>query len=119
MLLPMMKGMSEAAAWEACRRGVLVPDDGERRGLFGNGIYLTSSLEYASSQARKAHPGEKVAVLMCVVVPGCVFPITETPKLPDGRDNPRSFLGKGCQPGFHSHYALGKLTRFAGQSTAL
>ena len=46
--------------------------------------------------------------MIALVIPGNSYPITEVPHLPDGKSNPKGFLGKACQAGYQSHFTIVK-----------
>jgi len=100
---------------------------------FNQGIYLTSSLDYAKKYAFKFYPPEKSSIVIAAVNPGNPFPIVEHPFLrnefgelvldpsdekdtngnllyPNGKPvhNPKGYSGKACQVGFQSHSTLGE-----------
>lgn len=73
-------------------------------------MYFSSSHSYASKYADEVN---RIRVfVVCFVMPGNVYPVTEPPKLPSANGNevvnPNGFLGKGCMDGYQSHYTLGK-----------
>jgi len=70
-------------------------------GYYGQGIYLTSKIDYCRFFSDRYYHQEG-AYLVSVVIPGNCFPVIEKPNL----DDPKSFFGKPCRPGYQSHYVL-------------
>ena len=105
-VLPMLQGTTEEAVWQICQQGfaVVATTDG---GFFGQGIYFTSNINYASQYAGDApHDPNSKVFLLALVIPGNSYPVTEVPHLPNGRRNPRGLFGKGCQTGYQSHFTI-------------
>ena len=115
----MVQGTSENAAHRIAKNGfgtVSTTDSG----WYGQGIYFTSKLSYASyfSQALDPKPGiesenqtkevEKV-FLLSLVVPGNAYPVTET-----HTDQAGGYFGKPCKPGYQSHYVITNHTGVGG-----
>ena len=72
------------------------------------GIYLTSSIQYASKYAKtkadQMNTGKKMgeekvkaAILICATIPGNTFPVPDM-----------SLNGKPVQNGYQSHFTIGK-----------
>ena len=103
----MLHGTIEAVAPKICEGGfstVATLDDG----FFGKGMYFTNSLDYALFYAtpQKGPIPENLVVVLTLVVPGNVYPVTEAHKA-DGNQ-----FGKPCVTGYQSHLAWGRLTLF-------
>lgn len=64
------------------------------------GMYFTSHAEYAFNNYAKTNEQGERTLLLCVLVPGNVFPVVEQPSQPDG------LKGKPCMSGYQSHYAI-------------
>jgi hypothetical protein len=62
-------------------------------GYFGSGIYLTSKFNYALSYGQSN-------ILLCLVIPGKVYPVTEE------LNSNNSLYGKPLKEGYNSHYVL-------------
>eukprot|EP00028_Trichosphaerium_sp_Am-I-7-wt_P004092 CAMPEP_0168522946 /NCGR_PEP_ID=MMETSP0405-20121227/9663_1 /TAXON_ID=498012 /ORGANISM="Trichosphaerium sp, Strain Am-I-7 wt" /LENGTH=236 /DNA_ID=CAMNT_0008544671 /DNA_START=647 /DNA_END=1354 /DNA_ORIENTATION=- len=67
-------------------------------GYYGQGIYFTSSLEYACSYDTSGN--RELTLVLSLVTPGNVYPVTEKPNDDD------NFYGKPIKPGYQSHYTL-------------
>ena len=65
------------------------------------GIYMTSSFEYAKKYAFKYKGEEKATIVIAAVSPGNPFPVVESPSSPSG------FKGKACRVGYQSHSVIG------------
>lgn len=106
MILPQLHGAVEETVSDICHNG-FVPKDG----YFGQGMYFTSSHFYASKVAKKTPEGSKILVV-CFVLPGRVYPVTEAPYLvgEDGKQvyNQTNLVGSPKIEGFSSHFTLGK-----------
>jgi len=64
-------------------------------GWYGRGIYFTSSAKYAIPYyGTKKEP----AVLIALVIPGSIFPVTE------GKSSKTSLQGSSLKAGYGSHY---------------
>jgi len=105
----------EPTAWLIAERGFISVLGKDNQGLYGNGISLTSDQFYASKlraiqQGGKGHTAaaadddddgegeEKGGVyLLCMVIPGNSYPITDRP------NSAKSLKGQGCKQGYHSH----------------
>jgi hypothetical protein len=102
-IVPVVHGTSENAAHRIAKNGfgtVATLDPG----WYGQGIYVTSKVSYASIYAQETPDGK--VFMVSIAIPGNVFPISEPPFTPKGEDNPHGFLGKPCQPGYQSHYTV-------------
>jgi len=120
LLVPLIQGTSEAAAWNITENGfgvVAKLDDG----YFGKGIYFTSTFDYAAKYVIyhvESNPSHWKAFIISLVVPGNVFPVTENPFRTDtsGRilQNPNGtpmlnlngYYGKGIRAGYQSHFTI-------------
>lgn len=89
--LAMAHGTTEPSAWRVATDGFGVSsvDDG----TFGRGVYFTSRVEYASRVVSHRH---SAAIIIALVEPGAIFPIT-------GNENLR---GQKARPGYQSHYSV-------------
>jgi len=96
-VLPMYLGCSEKDAWKVCSSGVGLLRN--KKGNYGNGVYFTSDRPYAELKSDKV-PGKGKVTVICMTLPGNANPVIEAPKRPD------SYLNKGCEPGYQSHYTL-------------
>jgi len=63
------------------------------------GTYFTSSFNYARSYAKASKQGVR-PILLAMTEPGNQFPVVER------AGGKGSLLGKPCQKGYQSHYAL-------------
>ena len=110
-MIPAVQGTSENAAYRIAKNGfgtVASLDPG----WYGQGIYFTSHMSYASQYAKKEAEGR--IFLVSLVVPGNVNPVTEGPFVteitpagkPIRKENPHGYLGKSCARGFQSHYTI-------------
>ena len=106
-ILPMLQGTSEDAIWQICQQGFSIVGSTDA-GFYGQGIYFTSNINYARQYAKKVPNEEQKVIVLCLVTPGNTFPITEQPYLPNGKRNPKGFLGKPCLPGYQSHFTIVK-----------
>ena len=100
-VIPLLQGTMDVAAWQICQQGFGVTattDDG----YYGRGIYFTSKLGYASQYAKSGPDGK--AFMLCVVIPGNSFPVTEQPFSPEGFKS--GYQGQACRPGYQSHSTL-------------
>ena len=100
----MIQGISENAGHRIAKNGfgtVATLDPG----WYGQGIYFTSRMAYASRYARPARDGS-LLFMVSVVIPGNVLPITETPYTKPPLVNPAGYLGKPCKAGYQSHYTV-------------
>jgi len=89
----MIQGTKRNAAFKIAENGFGIVSS-QDSGFYGQGIYFTSSVEYA-----KKYSPEGMYVVAMVAV-GEVYPAVEHHEGPD------SLKGKSCIPGYHSHYAL-------------
>jgi len=102
MVVPMLHATSESAVWQICQQGlaIVVKENIKDEGFFGRGLYLTSSLDYASSYPE----GQTSNIfLVCCTLPVHTFPVTEHPH------GSSSLKGKHRRDGYFSHYTVGKL----------
>lgn len=106
-IVPVIQGTRENSAHRIAKNGfgtVATLD----LGWYGQGIYFTNRMAYASVYSTPTNDGSLVFVLG-LACPGNALPVTETPFLgpPSQRmSNPQGFLGKPCQRGYQSHYAV-------------
>lgn len=102
-------GTSRETAWKIVKSGfatVATIDEG----YFGKGIYFTSDVNYAKYYAElaagKSRPRGKQCLILSVVIPGNIYPVTEDHKGPD------SLLSKPCKGvGYQSHFTNVHSTR--------
>jgi len=98
-IVPMIQGTTENAALHIAKNGFGITSSLDS-GWFGKGIYFTSLAKYASIYAEK---GETQPFLICLTIPGNVFPVTEAPFLKDKPSqqtpDPDGFFGQ-------SHYTI-------------
>ena len=102
--MAVIQGTSENAGHRIAKNGfgtVATLDPG----WYGQGIYFTSKMSYASVYAREVKDGSQVFIVS-VVVPGNALPITENPHIVRPTPNPTGFLAKPCQSGYQSHYTV-------------
>jgi len=95
-VVPMVHGTDAAVAWKILDT-VFSALSSLDAGYYGCGIYFTSSAQYALPYySTKRNP----AVLICLTIPGNVYPVTEHPK------EENTLLGLPIKGGYQSHYVL-------------
>jgi len=95
-VVPMVHGTDVAVAWKILDTGFSALSSFDV-GFYGCGIYLTSSAQYALPYySTKSNP----ALLVCLAIPGNVYPVTEHPK------GENSLMGQPIKSGYQSHYVL-------------
>jgi len=95
-IIPVLHGTDEDIAWKICRSGfaALARLDA---GWYGAGNYFSTSALYCYPYfGTKKNP----ALILSFVIPGNVFPVTES------KDSEDSLLGKPITKSCGSHYAL-------------
>ena len=105
----MVQGTTSEAAWGISQGGFGVIASEKDQGWFGKGIYMTSSLKYASLYAKRSAslsttaatagrgPPKKPAVLVCAVIPGNILPVVDV----------KTYYGKHVADGYQSHFTIG------------
>jgi len=95
-VVPMVHGTDAAVAWKILDTGFSALSSLDA-GFYGCGIYFTSSAQYALPYySTKKNP----AVLICLAIPGNVYPATEHPK------EENSLMGQPIKSGYQSHFVL-------------
>jgi len=95
-VIPMLHGTDAAVAWKILDTGFSALSSLDA-GFYGSGIYFTSSAQYALPYySGKKNP----AVLICLAIPGNVYPVTEHPK------SENTIMGQPIKSGYQSHYVL-------------
>lgn len=114
-VVPMIHGTSEGAIESICLSGFNAVGETDL-GYYGSGMYFSSSHFYASKYATALNPnhqtlGGSKPFVICMVLPGNVYPVTEPPYLDDGSGNRHinnnGFVDRGCKHGYQSHYTIG------------
>lgn len=108
-IIPALHGTDKAAALQICQMGFatlsslyvttylahyLFLSDA---GWYGQGMYFSSESSYILPFCENR---PTPAILLCYVIPGNIYPVT------DDHQGPTSLLGKPVVPGFQSHYVL-------------
>jgi len=96
-LVPMLHGTDRKTAWKIVQTGFATVCR-EDPGFYGTGIYFTSNIDYAKHYSYVAAKTQKLCLVLSLVVPGNIYPVTEHHKGPD------SLLGKTVKGGHQSHY---------------
>jgi len=95
-VVPMVHGTDATVAWKILDTGFSALSSLDK-GYYGCGIYFTSSAQYALPYySTKKNP----AVLICLAIPGNVYPVTEH------RKGENSLMGQPIKGGYQSHYVL-------------
>jgi len=95
-IVPMVHGTDAAVCWKIIDTGFSALSSLDA-GFYGCGIYFTSSAQYALPYySTKRNP----AVLICLAIPGNVYPVTEH------RKDENSLIGQPIKSGYQSHYVL-------------
>jgi len=95
-VIPVVHGTDASVAWKILDTGFSALSSLDA-GYYGRGIYFTSSTQYALPYyASKSNP----ALLLCLAIPGNVYPAVEGPK------DANSLLGTPVKSGYQSHYVL-------------
>jgi len=94
-ILPVIYVTDVDLAWEISIQGFTTETQFD--GLFGRGIYFTTSARYRLPQISKL---DKPAILICLSTPGNPFPVTEH------HNSSNSMLGKSIKSGYQSHYVI-------------
>lgn len=95
-ILPVLHGTDANIANSICQTGFSAVSSLDE-GFFGQGMYFSSSAIYTLPYfATKAEP----VILLCWLIPGNTFPVTEDPNSPD------SLKGKPLKGGYQSHYVV-------------
>jgi len=96
-ILPVVHGTDGLFAWKIAQGGfasLSTLDDG----FYGKGIYFSTSAKYILPYcAHKKNP----TILICLIIPGNVYPVTEYPKS-------REIMGHPLVNGYQSHYCVTK-----------
>jgi len=95
-ILAVAHGTDLDIAWKITRGGFVALQKLDS-GYYGRGIYVTSSAWYTAQYFSIA---ATPAILLCLVMPGNPYPVTESPKIA------HSLNGKEIIPGYQSHYVL-------------
>jgi len=122
-VVPMFHVTTSQIAKEIVTKGF---NDVQENGWFGKGVYFTSSVEFALRQCKQlqaSKQNENVVVLICLVITGSAFPVSKSviyfhrgeEKYMVAKD---CFLGKGCSPGYQSHYTLVLLNEWENMTEA-
>jgi len=100
--VPVLQGLrNPEVAWKIAQTGMAILsqlDDG----YYGNGMYFTSSAEYAIDLYTSPSPQEYRTLIICWVLLGNVYPCIEPPS----KDSPTSFYGKPLKVPHDSHYVV-------------
>jgi len=95
-VVPVVHGTDADVAWKILDTGFSALSSLDA-GFYGGGIYFTSSAQYALPYySAKSNP----AVLICLAIPGNVYPVTEHPQ------GENSLMGQAIKSGYQSHYVL-------------
>uniref|UniRef100_A0A6B2KZ36 Poly [ADP-ribose] polymerase n=1 Tax=Arcella intermedia TaxID=1963864 RepID=A0A6B2KZ36_9EUKA len=95
-IIPVIHGTTKKLALLISQNGFATSH--VEHGFYGKGIYFTSSALYASpNYGSRSSP----AIMICWLIPGNPYPVTEHPKKPE-----ISLLGRALLPGYQSHYVL-------------
>mmetsp|Transcript_12998 Transcript_12998/g.14405 ORF Transcript_12998/g.14405 Transcript_12998/m.14405 type:complete len:833 (+) Transcript_12998:58-2556(+) len=98
-VMPVLHGTDENTCWKICGSGfgtVAQVDDG----FYGQGMYFTSDMKYATKYARRNNDGE-VPIIIAFAAPGNVYPTIEHP-----HSSENSLKGQPGKPGYQSHFVL-------------
>jgi len=101
--LPVLQGLrNPEVAWKIAQTGMAILsqlDDG----YYGNGMYFTSSAEYAVDLYTSPSPQQEYRTLIiCWILLGNVYPCIEAPS----KDSPNSFYGKPVKVPHDAHYVV-------------
>eukprot|EP01124_Arcella_intermedia_P018681 TRINITY_DN257_c0_g1_i2.p1 TRINITY_DN257_c0_g1~~TRINITY_DN257_c0_g1_i2.p1 ORF type:complete len:1093 (+),score=193.29 TRINITY_DN257_c0_g1_i2:407-3280(+) len=95
-IIPVVHGTSRELAEKIVQNGFAATSQLDA-GFYGKGIYFSTSTKYITPYfAPKKHP----AILICWLIPGNPFPVTENPH----QEN--NLSGHAIFPGYQSHYVL-------------
>lgn len=95
-VIPVVHGTDADVAWKILSTGFSALSSVDA-GFYGRGIYFTSSAQYALPYY-SAKP--KPALLLCLAIPGNIYPVVEGPRDKD------SLLGAPIKSGYQSNYVL-------------
>jgi hypothetical protein len=83
-------------------------------------MYFTSYAEYAFNQYAKKNEKDEKALLLCILVPGNIFPVIEDPfdeedqkKKEQPQNKKETLKGKPCRTGYQSHYTIVNFKNFS------
>jgi len=97
-VIPMIMGVDDPdQVWRLCKHGFSNLTTIEQ-GYYGNGMYFSSSAEYATNLYTRL---ENRVVVVSWVTPGNSYPVIENPNIPR-----ESYIGRNIKQGYDSHYAL-------------
>lgn len=105
-MIPVIQGTSENAAHRIAKNGFGTVSSLDP-GWYGQGMYTTTSFNYAGNYASEAKDG--FVFLISLVTIGNAFPVIDPPfvkKTLGLRVNPTGQYGKPCQLGYQSHYCV-------------
>jgi len=116
-IVPVFQHLDENEIWKNCENGFTHSQESNK--YYGKGVYFTTDLHYALEKAVPNAKNEKV-ILVSLIIPGNIFPVTDHPFLDDeGRSfhsksgipenaipNPMGLLDKGVRGGYQSHYTI-------------
>jgi len=95
-IIPVLHGTDVGIAWKILETGFSALSSLDA-GFYGRGIYFSSSAKYTLPYyCIKRNP----CVLLCLAIPGNVFPVVED------RREPNSLLGMPIKSGYQSNYVL-------------
>lgn len=100
--IPVLQGLrNPEVAWKIAQTGMAVLsqlDDG----YYGNGMYFTSSAEYAIDLYTSPNTQDYRTLIICWILLGNVYPCIEPP----AKDSPGSFYGKPLKVPHDAHYVV-------------
>ena len=105
-VVPAFQTLSEQAAHDIGKHGFQAVNTTGNGGQYGEGLYFTSNVHYAAKCAKEDvgdSNGGGVLLLLSLVLPGDVYPATESP---DRQENGPPLKGLGCRVGYQSHYVV-------------
>ena len=100
--VPVVHATYESNALGVLQSGFAVSPEMDK-GYYGQGIYSTSDIDYASMYY--SGKGRPWVCIVCVATPGNPYPVTEPPSAATGSSKP-SHEGMACVPGYQSHYTV-------------
>eukprot|EP01127_Copromyxa_protea_P005204 TRINITY_DN150_c1_g1_i10.p1 TRINITY_DN150_c1_g1~~TRINITY_DN150_c1_g1_i10.p1 ORF type:complete len:764 (-),score=100.45 TRINITY_DN150_c1_g1_i10:18-2309(-) len=95
-IIPVVHATSEDSAHTIIKTGFATLSSLDS-GFYGQGMYFTTDAAYIAPYAAQ---NPKPCILLCYLIPGNSFPVTENPM------HPNSLRGLALKPGYQSHYVL-------------
>jgi len=97
-VLPVVHGTELTIAWKIAEEGFAALSTLDK-GYFGKGIYFSTSAKYVT-QYLLSYYMKRPTILICLIIPGNVYPVTESP------NSEKSIMGHSLISGYQSHYAV-------------